>query len=102
MGRAEKLKKIRYTGLVLMLVGTVIGLLVFTAPPLSPVFMTYFTTGTAIFIVGSLLFMVFYMTAQTINGIGGATVMDPLYAGTFGLTIGMSAALGIEFSKDLE
>jgi len=52
--------------------------------------------------VGSLLFMVFYMTAQTINGIGGATVMDPLYAGTFGLTIGMSAALGIEFSKDLE
>ncbi|RLG75213.1 MAG: hypothetical protein DRO14_04830 [Thermoprotei archaeon] len=59
MGKAEKLKKIRYMGLVLMLVGTIIGLFVFTTAPLSPAFMAYFTAGTAIFIVGSLLFMAY-------------------------------------------
>ena len=59
MSRAEKLRRIRYVGLVLMVVGTIIGLFVFTTTPLSSAFMTYFTVGTSIFIIGSLLFMAY-------------------------------------------
>jgi len=53
-------------------------------------------------LVGALLFVVFYMTMQVVNGIGEVTVMQPTYAGVFGWVTGMSASLGIELSKDLE
>ncbi len=53
-------------------------------------------------LVGALLFFVFYMGMVFINGVGGTTVMQPLYSGIFGYIVGLSAGLGIEFSKDLE
>ena len=53
-------------------------------------------------LVGALMFIVFYMSMQVINGVGGVVVMQPIYSGVFGWVSGVSAAIGIEFSKDLE
>ena len=53
-------------------------------------------------LIGALLFVIFYLTMGVLNGIGGGTVMNALYFGIFGWIIGISAAIGIEFSKDLE
>jgi len=58
-GRKEKIKKIRYTGIALMVIGTIIGSLIFTTSPMSSAFMMYFGIGTLIFIIGSLLFMAY-------------------------------------------
>ena len=59
MGRVETLKKIRYIGLTLMIIGVIIGLLVFGTEPLTTSFKLYLTTGTVIFVVGSLMFLAY-------------------------------------------
>ena len=53
-------------------------------------------------LIGMLLFLVFYMGAIFMNGVGNTTVIQPYLSGLFGWVVGLSAALGIEFSKDLE
>lgn len=53
-------------------------------------------------LVGMLLFLIFYMGAIFVNGVGSTTVIQPYLSGLFGWVTGLSAALGIEFSKDLE
>ena len=57
--RASTLKKIRYSGLALMVIGAIIGLMIFATKPLTPQFLTYFVSGTLIFIVGSIMFMAY-------------------------------------------
>ena len=53
-------------------------------------------------LIGMLLFLVFYMGAIFMNGVGNTTVIQPYLSGLFGWVVGLSAALGIEFSKDLD
>ncbi|WP_457751043.1 hypothetical protein [Thermococcus sp.] len=53
-------------------------------------------------LIGMLLFLVFYMGAVFMNGVGATVVIQPYLAGIFGWVVGLSAALGIELSKDLE
>ena len=53
-------------------------------------------------LIGALLFVVFYMMMGVMNSIGGTQIMPAIDFGIVGWIIGLSAALGIEFSKDLE
>lgn len=53
-------------------------------------------------LIGLLLFVVFYLGMVVINGVGNTTVMQPVYAGIFGWLAGISAAIGIDLSKDLD
>ena len=53
-------------------------------------------------LVGMLLFLIFYMGVTFVNGVGSTVVLKPYLAGIFGWVAGLSASLGIEFSKDLE
>lgn len=53
-------------------------------------------------LIGMLLFLVFYMGAVFINGVGATTVIKPYLGGLFGWVVGLSAGLGIELSKDIE
>ena len=59
MGRVSRLRKIRIAGLVLMIIGAFIGLMIYLTAPLTTTFVTYYTTGSSIFIIGSLLFMAY-------------------------------------------
>ena len=59
MSRVEKLKKIRLAGIVLMILGFILGLLVFTTDPMTSTFKTYFYTGTVIFEIGALMYFAY-------------------------------------------
>ncbi len=59
MSRAEKLRRLRILGAILMGVGTIICLMIFQTEPLSAAFKLYFAAGTAVFIVGSLFYMAY-------------------------------------------
>lgn len=59
MVKTSTLKKIRLTGVILMVIGTIITLTIFGTEPMTTSFLQRLTAGTIIFLIGSTLFMAY-------------------------------------------